>query len=91
MLYKTIVMGLIEEQTNLHRQLKQRRRLLATVETLSQRLKELHEEYMEALATARPESHRHLLGAEALELALAELVLPEESHDSLETDSTPRE
>ena len=82
MQYKTIVLELLKERTELHEQLRLTRRLLPTVETSARELKASHETWKETLAKSRPESHPSQISSEAMEMALMELVdrLPTVSH-----------
>ena len=73
MQYKTIVLELLRERTELHEQLRQTRRLLPTLETCAMELKASHEAWMETLAKVKPESHPSQIASEALEVALKEL------------------
>ncbi len=83
MLYKTMVLGLLEERPQLHDQLRQRRMLLATVEQHAQLLKARHEIWKEQLSQVRPGSDPGQIAGEALEIALKEL------EDSLPSASPP--
>ena len=83
MLYKTMVLGLLEERPQLHDQLRAQRLLLATVEQHAQLLKAGHETWKEQLAQARPGSDPGQIVGEALEIALKEL------EDSLPSASPP--
>ena len=56
MQYKTIVLELLKERTELHEQLRLTRRLLPTMETCARELKASHETWMETLAQANPGS-----------------------------------
>lgn len=73
MQYKTIVLELLKERTELHEQLRLTRRLLPTMETCSRELKASHETWKEALARANPSSDPTQIASEALELAIQEL------------------
>jgi hypothetical protein len=81
MLYKTIMMELLEQRPQLHDQLRKQRKLLATLETLAQQLKTSHEAWKDQLARTGPESRDSQITSEALEIALQEMVnsLPDES------------
>jgi len=83
MLYKTMVLGLLEERPQLHRQLRTQRILLATVEQHAQLLKARHETWKEQLAQAIKGSDPGQIAGEALEIALKEL------EDSLPSASPP--
>jgi hypothetical protein len=71
--YKTIVLELLRERTELHEQLRLTRRLLPTLETCSQELKASHQTWMETLAAANTSSDPIQVESEALELAIKEL------------------
>ena len=71
--YKTIVLELLRERTELHEQLRLTRRLLPTLETCSQELRASHQRWMETLATANPSSDPIQIESEAMELAIKEL------------------
>jgi len=73
MQYKTIVLELLKERTELHEQLRLTRRLLPTMETCARELKARHEHWKETLATATPESDPSQISSEAMEMALSEL------------------
>ncbi len=73
MLYKTIVLELLQQQTELHEQLRKARRLLPTLETLALELKASHEAWQQTLSQARPGSDPSQFSSEAMELALADL------------------
>ena len=81
MQYKTIVLELLTQRTELHEQLRLTRRLLATVETCARQLKESHEAWKTTLARSHPGSDPSQVSSEAMELALKELEdrLPAES------------
>jgi hypothetical protein len=74
MQYKTIVLELLRERTELHEQLRLTRRLLPTLETCSQELKASHETWKETLAQANPGSDSYQISSEAMEIAVQELV-----------------
>jgi hypothetical protein len=71
--YKTIVLELLRERTELHEQLRLTRRLLPTLEACSQELRASHMSWMETLATANPGSDPIQIESEAMELAIKEL------------------
>jgi hypothetical protein len=73
MQYKTIVLELLQQQTELHEQLRLTRRLLPTIETCARELKASHETWMATLSEANPGSDPSQISSEALELALKEL------------------
>lgn len=73
MQYKTIVLELIQQQPELHENLRASRTLLATMDAYALALKASHEEWMERLSQRRPGSDRSQLASEALEIALKEV------------------
>jgi chromosome segregation ATPase len=73
MQYKTIVLEMLQQRTELHEQLRKERKLLITLESYSKELKASHEAWKEQLAQARPGSDALQISSEALELALKEL------------------
>jgi hypothetical protein len=73
MQYKTIVLELLQQRTELHEQLRLTRRLLPTMETCARQLKESHEAWMATIAESHPGSDPSQVSSEALELALKEL------------------
>ena len=85
MLYKTIVLRLLEERPQIHAQLRQNRQLLPTLERLARELKTSHEACKEQLSQAKPGSDASQVASAALEMALKEL------EDSLPTESPPDE
>jgi hypothetical protein len=73
MQYKTITLGRIEENPELHERLRQSRTLLSTLEKLAIQLKENHAMWQETLRQARPNSDPIQIASEALEIACKEL------------------
>lgn len=73
MQYKTIVLELIQQQPEMHEQLRANRTLLATMDAYALALKASHEEWMDRLSQRWPGSDRSQLSSEALEIALKEL------------------
>jgi hypothetical protein len=73
MQYKTIVLELLKERTELHEQLRLTRRLLPTLETCAHELKASHESWKESLSEAKPGSDPSQIASEAMEMALKEL------------------
>jgi hypothetical protein len=71
--YKTIVLELLRERTELHEQLRLTRRLLPTLEACSQELRASHLSWMETLRAANPSSDPIQIESEAMELAIKEL------------------
>jgi hypothetical protein len=71
--YKTIVLELIQQQPELHEQLRASRTLLATMDARALELKASHEEWMERLSQRMPGSDTSQISSEALEIALKEL------------------
>jgi hypothetical protein len=73
MQYKTIVLEMLEQRTQLHEQLRQQRKLLTTMETYAKELKASHEAIRDELQKANPGSNPMQVSSEAFELALKEL------------------
>jgi hypothetical protein len=73
MQYKTIVLALLQQQPELHEQLRLSRTLLATMNRYALELKASHEAWMERLGETRPGSDRSQLSSEAMEMAIQEL------------------
>lgn len=70
MQYKTIVMELLEQSTELHDQLQREHRLLAAVEALAVRLKASHDEITKQLEQAQPGTEFNDNCFRAMELAI---------------------
>ena len=73
MQYKTIVLELLKERTELHEQLKKERKLLATMESYARELKTSHQAWKELLTQMRPGSDQSQVANEGMEIALKEL------------------
>jgi hypothetical protein len=73
MQYKTIVLELLRERTELHEQLRKERKLLPTMELYARELKTSHEAWKELLSQLRPGSDPRQIASEALEMASKEL------------------
>jgi hypothetical protein len=73
MLYKTMVLELIQQRPELHEQLRKDRMLLPMLEFCARRLKASHEARKEVLSQARPGSDPSQIASEALEIALQDL------------------
>ncbi len=73
MKYKTIVLELLQQQTELHEQLRITRRLLPTLETCASELKASHEAWKATLSQSKPDNDPSQIASEALELAIQEL------------------
>ena len=73
MLYKTIVLGLLEQRPEIHDQLRKSRMLLKAMEFYAGELKALHEGWTRHLSERRPDSDESQIASEALEIALQEL------------------
>jgi len=86
MQYKTIVLGLLQEQyPALHERLRVSRTLLQAMNDYAASLKRHHESWMDRLSVARPESDTIQITSQALELAIEDL------RDDLPTNSRPSE
>jgi hypothetical protein len=87
MQYKTMVLQLLQQQPQMHEQLRRRRMLLPTLELFANELKSRHDMWKEQLSQAKPGSDPSQIASEALELALHDLtriLLP----DSKPSDET---
>jgi hypothetical protein len=73
MQYKTMILELLKDRTELYEQLRLTHRLLPMLETLARELKAGHETWKETLTREKPESHPSQVASEALELAIKEL------------------
>jgi hypothetical protein len=82
MQYKTIVLELLQQQPEIHDQLRRQRKLLTTMEHYAKELQASHQAWTEFLFQLRPDSGKSQLRSEALEIALQELEerLPTGSH-----------
>lgn len=73
-LYKTIVLGLLEEQYPvLHARLRRERTLLATLNRFASELREAHLAWTDVLRRGSPEADPIRISSEALELAIEHL------------------
>jgi hypothetical protein len=73
MQYKTIILEMLEQRPELHEQLRQQRKLLATTELYAADLKESHESWTTILSQEDPVREKRQVSSEVLELALKEL------------------
>lgn len=72
MLYKTIVLELIQQRPKIYDRLRQRRMLLPTLNRLASELKDRHLAWNQELQATRPGSGSQI-ASEAAELAVSEL------------------
>jgi hypothetical protein len=73
MQYKTIVLELLQQNSEIHHQLLSKRTLLPTLELYARELKTSHEAWKDRLFRAMPSSNQSQIASEALEIALWEL------------------
>src|SRR6266536_2243089 len=73
MQYKTIVLELLKERTELHEQLRLTRRLRPVMESCAKELKASHETWKATLEQANPGSDPAQISQEAMEMAIREL------------------
>ena len=73
MQYKTIILELLQQRTELHDQLRKDRKLLPALEHYARELKTSHEVWKEQLQQMRPDSESSQIASEALEIALQEM------------------
>ena len=83
--YKTIVLELLQQHPELHRELASRKTLLTTLERYAADLKALHHHWTQTLSQIRPGSAPSQIASEALELALQQL------RDALPAASAPND
>lgn len=81
MQYKTIVLEMLQQRTQLYEQLRRERKLLTMTENYAQELKASHEAIRQDLQRANPDIASKMIASEAFEMALKELEdrLPSES------------
>ncbi len=70
--YKTIVLALLQQRTEMHEELRRSRKLLLTLEYYARELKKSHEE-LKDLLSAVPGNHPSQISSRAMELAIKEL------------------
>jgi hypothetical protein len=73
MLYKTIVLELLQERPELYEELRSSKRLLPALDAYSASLKASHDAWKGRLGMAKPGSDPAQIASEALELAIEEL------------------
>jgi hypothetical protein len=73
MLYKTIVLALLQETPLIYDQLLKHRTLLPTLEQYAAELRTHHHAWQDRLLLAKPSSDPRQIASAALEMALAEL------------------
>ena len=73
MLYKTIILQMLEDRPAIYSQLKAERKSLATIEALAQELKANQQAILTDLQQASPLTDEQQLASQAMELALADL------------------
>lgn len=83
MQYKTMVLELLQERSQIHELLRMERKVLATVESQARELKARHEELIEVFSQMKPWSESSQISGMALEMALQEL------EEGLAGDSLP--
>jgi hypothetical protein len=71
--YKTIILELLQQRTQMHERLRKERKLLTTMETLAGELRTRHQFWTEIFTSASPDSNHSQVSSEALEMALKEL------------------
>ncbi len=87
MLYKSIILQMLEQHPQIRDQLKKDRQMLPMMEHYALDLKTRHETWKERLLQAMPQSDPNQIASEALELALRELedrLLPASHSDDKE-------
>ena len=89
MLYKTMVLELLQDRPQLHKRLRREKMLLGAMEFYARELKTLHEGWKQHLAETRPDSDESQIASEALEMALKELEDSLPSASSSEDEDRP--
>jgi hypothetical protein len=89
MLYKTMVLGLLQQQPLMHQKLRREKLLLGAMEFYAGELKALHEGWKLHLSETKPGSDESKIASEALEIALAELQDSLPSASSSEDEHRP--
>ncbi len=74
MIYKTIVMEILQDRPQMYERLRRQRILLPELERYSLRLKESHEAWKKQLASLKPGSAPAQIASEARELAVEDLM-----------------
>ena len=90
MQYKTIVMELLEQNPELHNQLKQHQKLLETINEMAFELKASREHMIAELAAQQPDVAYSVTCSQATEIAIAELqqrLAPTSDHETNEAMS----
>ncbi|HEV8062402.1 MAG TPA: hypothetical protein VGP68_21160 [Gemmataceae bacterium] len=88
MLYKTITLGLLQDQPQMYDQLLSNGTLLQTLERYASELRNRHLTWKELLTQAKPDSNPMLIASEALELATQEL-MSDSPFDQPQNDDEP--
>ncbi len=92
MMYKTMILEMLQQRPQIHDQLRKDRNLLATMERYAMELEAIHEAWQEVLFQARPDSDPNQIASEALEMALSDMEdrlsneSAQESHEALSLD-----
>jgi len=71
--YKTIALELIQDRPGLYERLRMSKRLLPSMETYAEDLKNLHDDWKAKLQKNRMHADPYAIAAEALEMAIQEL------------------
>lgn len=89
MLYKTIVLNLLQQRPRTYDQLLENRTLLPTLNRYASHLKDRHQDWMDLLSQAKPDADPIQIASEAGEMALQELevslpaTLPQDENEAL--------
>lgn len=73
MLYKTMILEMLQDRPELYEDLRSSNRLLTAIETYATDLKARHETWRAAIRFRRPGSDPSMVASEALELAIQDL------------------
>jgi hypothetical protein len=74
MQYKTIILELLQQRTEMCEQLRKERKLLSAMTLLATELRTSHQAWMEILSQADPVSDRSQVSSEALQLAVKDII-----------------
>lgn len=90
MQYKKIILEMLEQRTELHKRLRQERKLLTTIETYAKDLRANHDEWKATLSEVRPGRDPMQIASEAMEMAIEEMEVrlhnESQDHETLSLD-----
>ncbi len=89
MMYKTMVLELLQQRPPIHDQLRASRTLLSTTERLAEGLRDSHDMWKSRLRQSMPDSSPSAISSAALESALGELEAVLSSVSPMDGDDWP--